>query len=110
VEFLRRFLLHVLPKGFHKIRHYGLCSASHVALSTLADAREKLGAAAQLRRATQGTSNPDPQQATTPETWFECMLSLTGMDVLRCPRCVHGRMLRIALKLDTAAPALADTS
>jgi hypothetical protein len=25
VEFLRRFLLHVLPKGFHKVRYYGLC-------------------------------------------------------------------------------------
>jgi Putative transposase len=23
-EFIRRFLLHVLPKGFHRIRHYGL--------------------------------------------------------------------------------------
>ena len=25
-EFIRRFLLHVLPKGFHRIRHYGLLS------------------------------------------------------------------------------------
>jgi hypothetical protein len=25
-EFIRRFLLHVLPKGFHRIRHYGLCA------------------------------------------------------------------------------------
>jgi hypothetical protein len=28
-EFLRRFLLHVLPKGFVRIRHFGILSASH---------------------------------------------------------------------------------
>ena len=27
-EFIRRFLLHVLPKGFHRIRHYGLLASS----------------------------------------------------------------------------------
>src|SRR5438309_10543390 len=31
VEFLRRFLLHVLPDGLHKIRHYGLYSGAHAA-------------------------------------------------------------------------------
>lgn len=42
-EFIRRFLLHVLPKGFHRIRHYGLfASASRKA--NLARARELLGA------------------------------------------------------------------
>jgi Putative transposase len=28
-EFIRRFLIHVLPKGFHRIRHYGLFASSH---------------------------------------------------------------------------------
>ena len=27
-EFIRRFLLHVLPKGFHRIRHYGLLASA----------------------------------------------------------------------------------
>jgi hypothetical protein len=27
-EFMRRFLLHVLPKGFHRIRHYGLLAGA----------------------------------------------------------------------------------
>ena len=27
-EFIRRFLLHVLPKGFHRIRHYGLLAGT----------------------------------------------------------------------------------
>jgi hypothetical protein len=42
-EFIRRFLLHILPKGFHRIRHYGLfASASRAA--NAARLRELLGA------------------------------------------------------------------
>jgi len=40
-EFIRRFLLHVLPRGFHRIRHYGLLAASARKVS-LARARELL--------------------------------------------------------------------
>ena len=40
-EFIRRFLLHVLPRGFHRIRHYGLLSAS-ACKASLARARELL--------------------------------------------------------------------
>ena len=39
-EFMRRFLLHVLPKGFHRIRHYGLLASSRTKADTLARARE----------------------------------------------------------------------
>jgi hypothetical protein len=43
-EFIRRFLIHVLPKGFHRIRHYGLlASAGHKA--NIAQARTLLAAA-----------------------------------------------------------------
>jgi putative transposase/transposase-like zinc-binding protein len=42
-EFIRRFLLHVLPKGFHRIRHYGLL-ASAARKANLARARELLAA------------------------------------------------------------------
>jgi hypothetical protein len=41
-EFMRRFLIHVLPKGFHRIRHYGLFASSNRA-ETIARARELLG-------------------------------------------------------------------
>ncbi|CAG9180427.1 IS91 family transposase ISAzo26 [Cupriavidus laharis] len=41
-EFIRRFLLHVLPAGFHRIRHYGLL-ANPVRRASLAKARELLG-------------------------------------------------------------------
>jgi hypothetical protein len=43
-EFLRRFLLHVLPKGFHRIRHYGLFASGNRA-ANIARARVLLGAA-----------------------------------------------------------------
>ena len=43
-EFIRRFLLHVLPKGFHRIRHYGLL-ASGTKTETIARARELIDAA-----------------------------------------------------------------
>jgi hypothetical protein len=44
-EFIRRFLLHVLPRGFHRIRHYGLLSAS-ARRANLTRARELLAVAA----------------------------------------------------------------
>jgi hypothetical protein len=45
-EFIRRFLLHVLPRGFHRIRHYGLL-ASSARKTSLARARELLAIASQ---------------------------------------------------------------
>jgi hypothetical protein len=42
-EFMRRFLLHVLPRGFHRIRHYGLLSNAH-RTAHLATARALLNA------------------------------------------------------------------
>jgi Putative transposase len=43
-EFIRRFLIHVLPKGFHRIRHHGLLAGANRA-ETIARARELLGPA-----------------------------------------------------------------
>ena len=40
-EFIRRFLMHVLPKGFHRIRHYGLLASGRRA-ANIAQARELL--------------------------------------------------------------------
>lgn len=44
-EFIRRFLVHVLPRGFHRIRHYGLLASSS-RKANLARARDLLEAAA----------------------------------------------------------------
>jgi hypothetical protein len=41
-EFIRRFLMHVLPKGLHRIRHYGLFANGH-RVANIARARELLG-------------------------------------------------------------------
>jgi hypothetical protein len=47
-EFMRRFLLHVLPSGFHRIRHYGLLSNGSRTVN-LARSRELLGAVSSAR-------------------------------------------------------------
>ena len=54
-EFIRRFLLHVLPSGFHRIRHYGLFAGT-VRARNIARARQLLAAAQGLapKRARQG--------------------------------------------------------
>jgi hypothetical protein len=113
VEFLRRFLLHVLPNGFHKIRHYGLCASHHVAQGTSKILRDTL-------HQTEGTDAPasatgdEPEEpsaeALAPATWLECLLALTGIDALRCPRCAHGRMLAVPLPTNLTLPERIDTS
>ncbi len=72
--FLRRFLLHVLPKGFVRIRHYGLL-ANSIRRERVAQCRELLGI--------------DPQDIPTAsdESWQEILLRLTGKDVMTCPQC-----------------------
>src|SRR5271155_4343371 len=47
-EFIRRFLMHVLPKGFHRIRHYGLFANNNRA-ANIAKARELLAVPARVR-------------------------------------------------------------
>ena len=47
-EFMRRFLLHVLPDGFHRIRHYGLFANGHRA-DKIKLCRQLLGAANRSR-------------------------------------------------------------
>jgi hypothetical protein len=60
-EFVRRFLLHVLPDGFHRIRHYGFL-ANGVRVAAIANARALLGAAAP----DQPTSNAKPEAYSAP--------------------------------------------
>jgi Putative transposase/Transposase zinc-binding domain len=60
-EFIRRFLLHVLPGGFHRIRHYGFL-ANGVRVAAIANARALLGAAAP----DQPASNAEPEAHSVP--------------------------------------------
>jgi hypothetical protein len=75
VEFLRRFIQHVLPSGFVKIRHYGLLAGAN--LDRLERARDLLTA--------MPPSPPAPP--TAPTSWMDELLALTGSDVRRCPSC-----------------------
>lgn len=88
-EFIRRFLLHVLPPGFVKIRHYGLWAAGNVN-TRLAAARRLLPAPPP--RAAASPAPPDPPDDDDDDTWQARLLRLTGIDVTRCPRCEGGRM------------------
>jgi hypothetical protein len=66
-EFIRRFLLHVLPNGFHRIRHYGLF-ANTARAENVANARALLGGAVQPTPAQDTTSantaSPEPATPT----------------------------------------------
>jgi hypothetical protein len=81
-EFLRRFLWHVLPPGFMRVRHYGLF-ANRQRTEKLARCREVLG----------GRPAPAPRSA---ESLPERLKRLTGIDITRCPVCGTGPMRLIA--------------
>jgi hypothetical protein len=80
-EFIRRFLLHVLPKGLMKIRYFGFLSHTNK--------KEQIPLIRNLI---------DPQ-ATLPEkineSINEMMLRVTGIDITCCPQCKKGKMIRI---------------
>jgi hypothetical protein len=78
VEFIRRFLLHVLPKKLCRIRHFGLYAGRNV--------DGKL-ATAQMLFQPQTTPEPSSQ----PIPWWERLLDLTGYDAMSCPNCNGGR-------------------
>jgi hypothetical protein len=78
MEFLQRFLLHMLPHYFHNIRHYGLCSSHHVAINTIGKACEMLKPAEQRVEPKPCAPAIDSVEERTPvETWAECLLALT---------------------------------
>jgi len=87
IEFLRRFLLHVLPKRLVRIRHYGLCAGRHV--------RGKLAVARRhLQPPGDAEPMPSPASASNDEPWWVRFRTLTGIDMMACPVCLTGRLLR----------------
>jgi hypothetical protein len=86
VEFVRRFLMHVLPSGFVRVRHYGLLANRH-RQEKLARCRELIGMTATPQADTAPT-DADPVTPTVPET------TVTPTRV--CPRCGAGRMVVVA--------------
>lgn len=80
-EFIRRFLLHVIPKGFMRVRHYGFL-ANHCK-NALSKCRQLMGLLPTL--------TPPPQRSTD-----EWMLALTSIDIHRCPLCLKGTLVWIS--------------
>jgi hypothetical protein len=96
-QFLRRFLCHVLPGGFQRIRHYGFLAS-----------RCKRTELARCRQALEAEAPAAPSKKTTAE-W---VLELLGVDIERCPRCGQRTLERSLvaprrLPLATLAPEVA---
>ena len=77
-DFMGRFLLHILPRGFQKVRAYGWLAPRHKG-QTLATIRTHLGVL-------------PPQPSPPDETASARILRLTGVDVTRCLVCGTGRL------------------
>ena len=89
-EFIRRFLLHVLPRGFTRLRHYGVL-ANRGRARKLALCRDLLA-----------QPEPEPREPESPEAM---MLRLTGIDITVCRQCGRAtlrRILILASQLPTA--------
>jgi hypothetical protein len=84
-EFIRRFLLHLLPSRYVRIRHFGLL-ANRKRKDTIALCRKILGDDKTLI-----------QPNTTKETWQEQLLRICGIDVTLCPVCQKGTMCMVML-------------
>jgi hypothetical protein len=82
-EFIRRFLLHVLPNGFMRIRHFGFL-ANRSKKQNLSRCRQLLGVSAR-------PANPVAKSA------LELMRELTGVDFSRCPHCLRGTLVVIPI-------------
>ncbi len=78
-EFIRRFLLHVLPDGFMRIRHFGFL-ANRTKKHALPQCRKLLGLNPALPEIPEKSSQ-------------DLLLELTGIDLSRCPRCQKGTMI-----------------
>jgi hypothetical protein len=99
-EFIRRFLLHIVPDRFVRIRHFGLL-ANRTRAAKPARCRQLLPALPVAALA-------------LPESVASLMLRLTGIDIERCPLCRVGRRLIAAILAPTTSPvrpgAITDTS
>ena len=95
-EFIRRFLLHVLPDGFMRIRHFGFLAN-----------RSKKQALSQCRR----LLKIEPALPETPkESAKDLLLRITGIDLSRCPSCHRGTMIVVAELPPISRPSQSDSS
>jgi hypothetical protein len=81
-EFIRRFLFHVLPDQFVKIRYYGILSH-----------RNRKGKLLRCRKLLGVSTDKEPKEAPK-ETWEDLLTRLTGIDPRVCPHCGTGKMVQ----------------
>ena len=84
-EFIRRFLLHVLPDGFQRIRYYGFLGNRY--------RKQKLE---QCRRLLGMPSRADPTN-TAEKEYQDRYEELTGISLRQCPECKQGRMVMVEI-------------
>jgi hypothetical protein len=82
-EFIRRFLLHVLPHRYVRIRHFGLLSNRN--------RKDDISLCRMLLDSGKTATREKDKQ----ETWQEHLLRICGIDVTTCPVCKKGRMLTV---------------
>jgi hypothetical protein len=97
MEFIRRFLLHVLPTGFHRIRYYGFLG-NRVRRDKLARCRQLLQMTPQLEAQEQPAAD-----------YRDRVEALTGVSLRACPVCAEGQMCIIE-QLVAHRPTFSDTS
>jgi hypothetical protein len=100
-EFIRRFLLHVLPPGLQRIRYYGLLGNRH--------RQEKLAQCRQLLEMDPKT--PVETDVEAPCDYRDRYEALTGLSLHQCPVCRQGRMITLErITRPTPSPLILDTS
>lgn len=99
VLFMRRFLFHILPKGFVRIRHYGFLGnpAKNEALSRCRELLEEV-------------CPKDQRKLSAPESWQEFFLFLTGKDPTLCPHCRKGHLIIFKELLPQKGPPQAEVA
>lgn len=85
IEFIRRFMMHVLPKGFYKIRYFGILATANINTKR------------QQAIALSGKTIWLPRLEGL--TVYEVYRTLTGNDPARCPKCKEGIMLKQSMPL-----------
>lgn len=86
-EFIRRFLMHILPEGFVKIRHYGILS------------NKNRSSKLEICKRLTGASMHNLRFYLKNASMQELLLKFKGIDSTKCPCCSIGKMQK-ALKLD----------
>jgi len=101
-EFIRRFLLHVLPSGFRRIRYYGFLGNRH-RQETLARCRRLLGMQAPAKASLEATPETD---------YLDRYEDLTGRSLRQCPQCQQGNMVLVQIlpRSWSQLPAVIDSS